>query len=57
MLNTIDYPLTVFDKPIESGTAKIVENSYRATILAFLVEWSLFSERNGVDLKKVIEAI
>jgi nucleotide sugar dehydrogenase len=34
-----------------------VENSYRATILAFLNEWSLFAERNGVDLKKVIEAI
>ena len=34
-----------------------MENSYRATILAFLHEWSLFSERNGVDLTKVIEAI
>ena len=57
VLNTEDYPLTVLDKPIESETAKIVENSYRATILAFMDEWSLFSERNGVDLKKVIEAI
>jgi nucleotide sugar dehydrogenase len=57
VLNTKDYPLTVLDRPIESETAKIVENSYRATILAFLDEWSLFSERNGVDLKKVIEAI
>jgi nucleotide sugar dehydrogenase len=34
-----------------------VENSFRATILAFLDEWSLFSERNGVDLIKVLEAI
>ena len=51
------YPLTVLDRPIESETCKIVENSYRATILAFLHEWSLFSERNGVDLLKVIEAI
>ncbi|HOK39615.1 MAG TPA: nucleotide sugar dehydrogenase [bacterium] len=57
VLNTKDYPLTVLDKPIESETAKIVENSYRATILAFLDEWSLFAERNGVDLKKVIDAI
>jgi nucleotide sugar dehydrogenase len=57
ILNTEDYPLTVLDRPIESETAKIVENSYRATILAFLDEWSLFAERNGVDLKKVIEAI
>ncbi|MDT8400469.1 MAG: nucleotide sugar dehydrogenase [Bacteroidales bacterium] len=57
VLNTDEYPLTVMDRPIESETAKIVENSYRATILAFLDEWSLFAERNGVDLIKVIEAI
>jgi UDP-N-acetyl-D-glucosamine dehydrogenase len=57
VLNTKKYPLTVLDRPIESETAKIVENSYRATMLAFLDEWSLFAERNGVDLIKVIEAI
>jgi len=57
VINTRDYPLTVLDKPIESETAKIVENSYRATILAFLDEWSLFAENNGVDLIKVINAI
>ena len=57
VLNTKDYPLTVMDRPIESETTKIVENSYRATILAFLNEWSIFAERNGVDLIKVIKAI
>ena len=57
VLNTEKYPLTVMDRPIESETAKIVENSYRATILAFLDEWSLYAERNGVDLVKVIKAI
>jgi nucleotide sugar dehydrogenase len=57
VLNTEQYPLTVMDRPIESETTKIVENSYRACILAFLDEWSLFAERNGVDLIKVIEAI
>jgi nucleotide sugar dehydrogenase len=57
VLNVEKYPLTVLDRPIESETCKIVENSYRATILAFLHEWSIFSERNGVDLIKVIEAI
>jgi UDP-N-acetyl-D-glucosamine dehydrogenase len=57
VLNTEKFPLTVLDRPIESETAKIVENSYRAAILAFLDEWSLFAERNGVDLKKVVEAI
>ena len=57
VLNVDRYPLTVLDRPIESETCKIVENSYRATILAFLHEWSLFAERNGVDLIKVIQAI
>ncbi|MCK8604371.1 nucleotide sugar dehydrogenase [Desulfoferrobacter suflitae] len=57
VLNVERFPLTVLDRPIESETCKIVENSYRATILAHLHEWSLFAERNGVDLIKVIEAI
>jgi len=57
VLNTTDFPLTVMDRPIESETTKIVENSYRAAILAYLNEWSLFAERNGVDLIKVIDAI
>jgi nucleotide sugar dehydrogenase len=57
VLNTDEYPLTVMDKPIESETAKIVENSFRATLLAFMDEWSLFAERNGVDLMKVIKAV
>jgi len=57
VLNVEKFPLTVLDRPIESETCKIVENSYRATILAYLHEWSLFAERNGVDLIKVLEAI
>jgi len=57
VINVKDYPLTVMDRPIESETTKIVENSYRASILAFMNEWSLFAERNGVDLVKVYKAI
>ncbi len=57
VLNVKDFPLTVLDRPIESETAKIVENSYRATLLAFMDEWSEFAERHGVDLAKVIKAI
>ena len=57
VINVDKFPLTVLDRPIESETCKIIENSYRASILAFLDEWSVFSERNGVDLCKVIEAI
>ena len=57
VLNVEKYPLTVLDRPIESETCKIVENSYRATILAYLHEWSIFAERNGIDIIKVLEAI
>ncbi len=57
VLNTDEYPLTVLDRPIESETSKIMENSYRATILAFMHEWSTFAEKNGVDITKVIKAI
>jgi UDP-N-acetyl-D-glucosamine dehydrogenase len=57
IINVDEYSLTVLDRPIESETCKIVENSYRATILAFLHEWSLFAETNGVDLIKVTNAI
>lgn len=53
----LSAPLTVLERPIESETCKIVENSYRATILAFMDEWSYFAETNGVDLIKVMNAI
>ncbi len=57
VLNVERYPLTILDRPIESETCKIVENSYRAAILAFMDEWSRFAEKHGVDIQKVIEAI
>ena len=57
VIDVENYPLTVLERPIESETCKIVENSYRATLLAFLDEWSLFAETNGIDLIKVINAI
>ncbi|BEQ13242.1 nucleotide sugar dehydrogenase [Desulfoferula mesophila] len=57
VINVAEYPLTVLDRPIESETTKIMENSFRATILAFMDEWSTFAENNGVDVVKVIQAI
>lgn len=57
VLNVEQYPLTVLDRPVESETCKIIENSYRATLLAFMDEWSRFAERHGVDITKVIQAI
>lgn len=57
VLNVKDYPITILEHPIESETAKIIENSWRANIIAFMNEWSLYSEKVGVDLQKVVNAI
>ncbi len=57
VLNTDEFPLTVLDIPLESETAKVMENSFRATLIAFSAEWGDFAEEHGVDLCKVIEAI
>ncbi len=57
VLNTKEFPLTVLDRPIESETCKIIENSFRATLLGFMDEWCLFAERNGIDIAKIIKAI
>ncbi len=57
VLNTAEFPLTVLDTPLESETAKVMENSFRATCIAFSAEWGEFAEQHGVDLVKVIDAI
>ncbi|NLL13244.1 MAG: hypothetical protein GX267_07560 [Fibrobacter sp.] len=52
-----NYSPALFDRPIESETVMMVENSYKNTLLAFFNEWSLFAERNGVNFGKVLEVI
>ena len=37
--------------------AKVLENSYRASNIAFAVEWSRFAEEAGVDLWSIVDAI
>lgn len=56
-INTDDYPLTELDSPTASEMAKVLENSYRATNIAFIQEWTEFADLAGVDLFEVIEAI
>ncbi|MDY6970854.1 MAG: hypothetical protein SV775_00840 [Thermodesulfobacteriota bacterium] len=38
------YPLNLLDRPIESETCNIIENSYGANLLAFLDERRLFKD-------------
>lgn len=57
VINVKQYPLTRLASTTASETAKLLENSYRATNIAFIDEWSCFAEAVGIDLFEVIEAI
>lgn len=57
IINTGEYPLTRLKQPIESETAKLMENSFRAANIAFIDEWARFAERTGIDLGAVVAAI
>ena len=46
-----------FDSPSESETCKIIENSYRATNIAFIEEWRKFCSINNLDLEKILSSI
>lgn len=51
------FPLTRLHSTTASETAKVLENSYRATTIAFMEEWGRFAEAVGIDLFQVIDAI
>jgi nucleotide sugar dehydrogenase len=51
------YPLTRLHSTTASEIAKVLENSYRATLIAFMEEWGRFAEAVGIDLFDVVEAI
>lgn len=57
IINTQDYPLTQLHHTTASETAKVLENSYRATTIAFMEEWGRFAEQAGFDLFSVVDAI
>jgi len=57
IINFKKFPLTQFDRPIYSETAKILENSYRAFNIAFLNDWGNFAEKINVNLFEVIKSI
>jgi nucleotide sugar dehydrogenase len=54
---TDEYPLTRLGNTNATEMAKVLENSYRAMNIAFVVEWSRMAEEAGVDLYEVVHAI
>jgi nucleotide sugar dehydrogenase len=57
IIKTDEYPLTRLGVTHATEMAKVLENSYRAMNIAFIVEWSRFAEEAGVDLYEVVNAI
>lgn len=57
IINVKEWPLTKLKTLESSEIAKILENSYRATTIAFMEEWSEFAEALNVDLYEIIDAI
>ena len=57
IISTKNYPLTRLGNTNASEMAKVLENSYRAMNIAFVVEWSRFAENSGVNFYEVVDAI
>ncbi|MFQ5544448.1 MAG: nucleotide sugar dehydrogenase [Acidiferrobacterales bacterium] len=57
VIDVKNYPLSRMVSITASETGKVLENSYRATTIAFIEEWSQFAESIGIDLFEVIHAI
>jgi len=52
-----EYPLTRLKSTNATEMSKVLENSFRAMNIAFIVEWSRYAEEAGVDLYEVVNAI
>lgn len=57
VVNVGEFPLTRLSNTTSSETAKVLENTFRATTIALMDEWGRFAEVAGVDLFEVVEAI
>lgn len=57
IIRTDEYPLTKLNNTNATEIAKVLENSFRAMNIAFIVEWTRFAEEADVNLYEVINAI
>ena len=57
IIRTDEYPLTRLASTNATEMAKVLENSYRAMNIAFMVEWSRFAEEASVNLYEIVDAI
>lgn len=57
IISTDKYPLTRLLNTNSTEVSKVLENSYRAMNIAFMVEWSRFAEEAGINLYEIVDAI
>ena len=57
VLDTENYPFYRLENTNASELAKVLENSYRATNIALMLEWARMAEKIGVNLFDVIKSI
>ena len=57
VIDTDRFPLTRLVNPTASETAKVMENTFRATTIALMEEWGRFAETVGIDLFEIVDAI
>jgi UDP-N-acetyl-D-glucosamine dehydrogenase len=57
IIRTDEFPLRRLGNTNATEMAKVLENSYRAMNIAFIVEWTRFAEEAGVNLHEVVDAI
>lgn len=57
IINVEKFPLTRLHSTKASEASKLLENTYRAVNIAFIDEWTKFSEEIGIDLFQITEAI
>jgi len=48
-----DSPIAVMDTPLESEIAEVMDKSYLQTFTTLFKEWSDFTKRCGIDIKKL----
>jgi nucleotide sugar dehydrogenase len=51
------HPLWELGDTVSSELGKLLENSYRASNIAFMHEWTLLAERIGINLFDVVDSI
>ena len=56
-IETDQFPTRNLQDPSASELAKLLENSYRASNIALIYEWTLLAEEIGVNLFEIVDSI